>query len=190
MIKCKSRTEGNIIDFKILYLIQEYCRCSFLDAVMPVITHAGSAGIIWILWAFTLIFIRKYRTCGLKMLAGMLTGLIIGNFILKNLIARERPCWIDSDMLMLIRIPKDYSFPSGHTLASTISAVILMQENKKLGIPAIILAVLIAFSRMYLFVHFPTDILGGLFLGLLIGFSVTPVWNQISDYLQTRKASP
>ncbi len=123
------------------------------------------------------------------MLAGMLTGLIIGNLILKNLVARERPCWIDSDILMLISIPEDYSFPSGHTLASTISAVILMQEDKKLGIPAVILAVLIAFSRMYLFVHFPTDILGGLLLGLVIGFSVTPVWNRISEYLQQKKAS-
>ncbi len=122
------------------------------------------------------------------MLAGMLTGLIIGNLILKNLVARERPCWIDSDILMLISIPEDYSFPSGHTLASTISAVILMQEDKKLGIPAVILAVLIAFSRMYLFVHFPTDILGGLLLGLVIGFSVTPVWNRIAEYVRNKKA--
>ncbi|MBE6877364.1 MAG: phosphatase PAP2 family protein [Ruminococcus sp.] len=156
---------------------------------MPVITHLGSAGIIWILWAFVLICIRKYRICGIKMLAGMFTGLIIGNFILKNLVARDRPCWIDTDILMLISVPQDYSFPSGHTLASTISAVILMQEDKKLGIPAVILAVLIAFSRMYLFVHFPTDILGGLILGLIIGFSMKPIWNKISDYLQKRKAS-
>lgn len=113
------------------------------------------------------------------MLAGMLTGLIIGNFILKNFVARERPCWIDTEVFMLIPVPHDYSFPSGHTLASTISAVILMQESKKFGIPACILAALIAFSRMYLFVHFPTDILGGLILGLIIGFSVNPVWNKI-----------
>lgn len=106
---------------------------------MPVITHLGSAGIIWIFLAFVLICIRKYRTCGIQMLAGMLTGLIIGNFILKNLVARDRPCWIDTDIAMLIAVPQDYSFPSGHTLASTISAVILMQEDKKLGIPAVIL---------------------------------------------------
>ena len=154
---------------------------------MPVITHLGSAGIIWILWAFVLICIRKYRTCGIKMLAGMLMGLIIGNLILKNLVARDRPCWIDTDILMLISVPEDYSFPSGHTLASTISAVILMQEDKELGIPAVMLAVLIAFSRMYLFVHFPTDILGGLILGLIIGFSVNPVWNRISESIQNKK---
>ena len=172
-----------------MYLIQEYLKNDILDAVMPVITRMGSAGIIWILWAFVLICIRKYRTCGIKMLAGMLTGLIIGNLILKNLVARDRPCWIDTDVLMLIAVPEDYSFPSGHTLASVISSVILMQENKKSGIPAVILAVLIAFSRMYLFVHFPTDILGGLVLGLIIGFSVNPVWNKISESLQKRKAS-
>ncbi len=188
-MRVSERKGRNIIDFQILYLIQQYLKNDVLDAVMPVITRLGSAGIIWILWAFVLIFIKKYRTCGIKMLAGMLTGLIIGNFILKNLVARERPCWIDTDVLMLIAVPEDYSFPSGHTLASTISAVILVQEDKKLGIPAVILAVLIAFSRMYLFVHFPTDILGGLLLGLVIGFSVNPVWNRISDYLQAKKAS-
>ena len=107
------------------------------------------------------------------MLAGMLIGLIIGNLLLKNLIARERPCWIDSEISMLIAIPKDYSFPSGHTLSSTISAVVLMRERKYFGIPAIILAILIAFSRMYLFVHFPTDILGGMLLGILIGWYIS-----------------
>ena len=91
---------------------------------------------------------------------------------------------------MLIAVPEDYSFPSGHTTASVISAVILMQEDKKLGIPAVILAVLIAFSRMYLFVHFPTDILGGLILGLIIGFSMKPVWNKISDYLRKKAPLP
>ncbi len=178
------------MDFKILYLIQEYLRCDILDIIMPVITRLGSAGIIWILWAFVLIFLKKYRLCGIKMLAGMLTGLMIGNFILKNLIARDRPCWIDSEIAMLVAIPADYSFPSGHTLASVISAVILMQEDKKLGILAVILAALIAFSRMYLFVHFPTDIFGGMLLGLAIGFSVNPVWNRISDFLKKQKASP
>ena len=173
----------SIIDFQILYFIQEHLHCTVLDAIMPVITYSGSAGIIWIAWAFVLIFIKKYRVCGIKMLSGMLIGLIIGNFILKNLVARERPCWIDTDVLMLIPVPHDYSFPSGHTTSSVISAVVLMQEHKKLGIPAIILASLIAFSRMYLFVHFPTDILGGLMLGLIIGFSINPLLDKIRKKL-------
>ncbi len=168
------------IDFQILYFIQEHLRCTALDAVMPVITYSGSAGIIWIITAFILIMIKKYRVCGMKMLIGMMAGLIIGNLLLKNLIARERPCWIDTELQMLIPVPHDYSFPSGHTTASVISAVMLMQETKKLGIPACILASLIAFSRMYLFVHFPTDILGGLILGLIIGLSVNYIWNRIS----------
>ena len=161
------------MDFRILYWIQEHFRNEILDEIMPVITHAGSAGIFWIIWAGILLFFRKYRNCGIQMLAGMLIGLIIGNLLLKNLIARERPCWIDSEISMLIAIPKDYSFPSGHTLSSTISAVVLMRERKYFGIPAIILAILIAFSRMYLFVHFPTDILGGMLLGILIGWYIS-----------------
>lgn len=163
-------------DFELLYLIQQYCRCRLLDSVMPVITHLGSAGIIWILIAGILIFMKQYRLCGMKMLTGMLMGLLIGNLLLKNLIARERPCWTDTEILMMIAVPRDYSFPSGHTMASVISTVILFQENKKFGIAALILTILIAFSRMYLFVHFPSDILGGAILGILIGFFVPTVW--------------
>ena len=157
-------------DFSVLWWIQEHLRTTFGDAAMPIITHLGSAGIVWIVAAFVLLCIPKYRKCGIDMLIGMLIGLIVGNLILKNLVARSRPCWINTDLpAMLISIPQDYSFPSGHTLSSTIASLVLLRHDKRIGIPAAVLAVLIAFSRMYLFVHFPTDILGGLLLGLPIG---------------------
>jgi len=161
-------------DFGILYEIQENFQSEFLDTVMPVITRLGSGGIIWIVSAFVLICFKKYRKCGADMLIGMLIGLIIGNLIIKNLVARERPCWIDTAFNMLITVPKDYSFPSGHTLSSVISSAVIMRKSRILGIFSAVTALLIAFSRMYLFVHFPTDILGGIILGLIIGIS-TPV---------------
>lgn len=103
------------------------------------------------------------------MLVGLLVGLLVGNICLKNLVARARPCWIDPGVPLLIGNPADYSFPSGHTLSSVIAATILYDTDKRFGIPAIILAVLIAFSRLYLYVHFPTDVLAAALLGVLIG---------------------
>ena len=101
------------------------------------------------------------------MAVALLMMLVFGNGILKHIFMRERPCWIDTGVMLLIENPHDYSFPSGHTFSSIAAATVILLRNKKAGIAAMILAVLIAFSRMYLFVHFPTDILASLFLGVL-----------------------
>ena len=100
---------------------------------------------------------------------GLLEGVIVGNVLLKNIIARERPCWINETVNILIPIPQDYSFPSGHTLSSFIAAAIVMHTDKRMGIAAYALASMIAFSRLYLYVHFPTDVLAGALLGIIIG---------------------
>ena len=167
------------IDFQILYWIQEHLKCALLDAVMPFITHLGSFGIFWIILGFAFAFTKKYRKCGINMLLGMLIGLIIGNMILKNAVMRERPCWIAENIPMLIAIPKDYSFPSGHTMSSVIASLTIFHEDKKIGTIALILAFVIAFSRMYLFVHFPTDILGGAVMGAVIGVITPPLTEKL-----------
>ena len=182
------------IDFSILIWIQNYLRCTFLDVVMPFITRLCDDGEIWILFGIVLLFFKKYRKYGIFVLIAMLLGSLIGNEILKPLIARPRPCHI-YEMLpeMLIDVPKitSYSFPSGHTTSSVIAATVLTRANKKFGFVAIPLAFLIAFSRMYLFVHFPTDILGGTVLGLMIGFfSVTlgnKLWDLVSRKIKEKK---
>ena len=92
---------------------------------------------------------------------------IFGNVIMKNVFARSRPCWIDDSVKMLIKIPKDYSFPSGHTSVSFAGAFAIFLYYKKAGIAAFVLASLIAFSRLYLFVHYPTDVAAGVLIGLL-----------------------
>lgn len=154
-------------EFWILNLIQDVLGCGFLDFLMPKITALGNAGIIWILVGLFLLCTKKYRRGGVFLLVGLLLGLIFGNVILKNLIARPRPCWL-VEMPLLIPNPTDFSFPSGHTLSSFISAFVLMRINRKFGIPALVLAALMAFTRMYLFAHFPTDILGGIALAYAI----------------------
>lgn len=90
-------------------------------------------------------------------------------FFLKNFVARPRPCWLDSSVRLLIANPTDYSFPSGHTLSSVIGATILTKTDRRFGYAAIPLAALIAFSRLYLYVHFPSDVLAAAVLGVLIG---------------------
>lgn len=99
-------------------------------------------------------------------------GVLVGNVCLKNLIARPRPCWLDDSVKLLIPIPTDYSFPSGHTLSSVVGATVLTKTNRRFDWAAIPLAALIAFSRLYLFVHYPSDILAGAVLGVAIGLAV------------------
>lgn len=161
-------------DLPILAWIAEHLRSAFGDAVMPVITLLGDAGIFWIVVAVVLLFIPKYRKVGLGMGAALILGLLICNVTMKPLFARIRPYDYLAEqgitIDLLIAAQHDFSFPSGHTLASFEAAVVLVMHNRKLGIPALILASLIAFSRLYLYVHYPTDVLFSVFLGIGIAF--------------------
>ena len=103
------------------------------------------------------------------MMSSLLTDLVLCNVVLKKMIARQRPCWLNETVQLLVNNPKDYSFPSGHTMASFAVAPIIYRANKKWGIAAYILAGLIGFSRMYLYVHYPSDVLGGMLIGCLCG---------------------
>lgn len=160
------------LDFSVLYRIQDITKCAFLDFIMPKITFLGNAGLIWLLTAGTLLLLPKHRRAGILLLAGLAVGVIVGNIAMKNLFARPRPCWIDTAVQLLVSVPKDYSFPSGHTLSSVIAATVLTADDRRFAFVAIPLATLIAFSRLYLFVHFPTDVLASIVLGIAIGIIV------------------
>lgn len=159
------------IEFGILYFLQSL-HTSWLDVFMKEITGLGDHGIFWIVTGVALLCFKKTRLMGFCVMLSLAAGLLIGNIVLKNLIARERPCWLDKSIPLLIKNPRDYSFPSGHTLASFEGAVSIWFYDRKWGTAALILAVLISFSRLYLFVHFPTDVLGGMILGILIAVLV------------------
>ena len=158
------------MDFYILNLIKDIFECPFLDFVMPKITSLGNGGFIWILTAVILLFSKKYQKGGIAILIALSVGAILGSFILKPLIARPRPFHVVGELPLLIKIPTDFSFPSGHTMSSFSGAFILNYINKKFGYFAIPLAILIAFSRLYLYVHFPSDVLVGGILGILISY--------------------
>ena len=160
------------LDQSILYWIHDNLSCGVLDMLMPKLTLLGSGGAIWLLAAAIMLCEKKYRRQGVILLAGLAAGVLVGNVCLKNLIARPRPCWLDDSVKLLIPIPTDYSFPSGHTLSSVIGATVLTKTNRRFGWAAIPLAAIIAFSRLYLFVHYPSDILAGAVLGVAIGLAV------------------
>ena len=159
-------------DLPILDWIAANLRCSFLDFVMPLITLLGDAGIFWIAVSAILLLVPKHRKTGLSMGISLLIGLVVCNMILKPWVGRIRPydyqfIHFGKTIELLVATPHDFSFPSGHTIASFEAAVVLLKNSKKMGIPAMILAVLIAFSRLYLYVHYPTDVIASIILGTL-----------------------
>jgi undecaprenyl-diphosphatase len=157
------------IEFQILDWIAGL-RTEWLDTLIPILSAFGNDGIGWIIVAVVLTCIPKYRKAGLTMGLALIFCLLIGNMTLKPLIARPRPYSYFPEMTLLIAPLSDFSFPSGHTFASFASATALYLHHKKLGIAAYILAAVIAFTRLYLYVHFPSDVLAGLLLGIVSGW--------------------
>ncbi len=160
------------IDIAILEAIQGI-KCGFLDLLVPLITRLGDGGIFWIALAVIFLIFKKTRKMGLAMGFALIFGLIVGNITLKPLIARIRPYDLAGyeaiRAKLLVEPLKDFSFPSGHTLASFEGATAIFMFNKKWGIPALALAAMVALSRLYLFVHYPSDVLAGLILGVTFG---------------------
>ncbi len=157
-------------------------RTPFLDTFFTVITRLGDEGIVWIALAVLFLFFKKTRKIGITMAIALLLGMIVGNEILKKIFERPRPfdtpgAILSADQLLIPR-PGQFSFPSGHTTSSFAAAVSIFIYNKKYGIAALVLAVFIAFSRMYVYVHFPTDIMAGTVLGILCALTAALLWNK------------
>ena len=119
--------------------------------------------------------------------AGFMSQVLFGNLLLKNIVARDRPCWIRPLNDMLVSIPGDYSFPSGHSMVSFACAVILFHYDRRIGIPALFLAGAIALSRLYVYVHFPTDVLLGTLIGILIGIAAVRSANRFFTVADRKK---
>lgn len=162
-------------DLPILDWIAARLACPALDVLMPAITALGDAGILWIAIAVILLLIPRQRDVGLRMAAALIIGLVVCNLCMKPLFARPRPYdyqWqhYGKAIDLLIEAEHDFSFPSGHTIASFEAATVIAICRKKWGIPAFAVAFLIAFSRLYLYVHYPTDVLCSVVFGIGIGF--------------------
>lgn len=160
----------NLFEIGILDFIQNNLRCAFLDWFMPIVTVLGDGGIFWIFFTLALLIIPKTRKLGLVCAVSLLIDLALCNGLLKNLIARTRPFDVNPDIKLLIPKPGDYSFPSGHAAASFTVVGALIFSKSRLWIPTLVLSVVIALSRLYLYVHYPTDIIGGAVLGIFFGY--------------------
>lgn len=168
------------IDNYILQYIQNNMRTPIMDIIMPVITSIGNRFTIWMLVGLILVITKKYRRYGLMIILSLILCFIIGNLSLKPLIGRIRPFDVAPLLdALLIKPPTDFSFPSGHAMSSFASAVILFYMDKKVGSLALILSTLIGFSRLYLYVHYPSDVFCGMLIGILLGNIAIILFNNI-----------
>lgn len=168
------------MDGQILLFIQEYVRNTVCDVFFKGVTHLGDAGIFWILLTVVLLCFRQTRKAGIYSACGLIASLVVNNLILKNLVGRVRPYEMVEGLQCIVAPAIDASFPSGHTGASFASAVSMYRQLPRgFAVFLIVLASLIAFSRLYVGIHYPTDVLGGFVTGTGIGLLVNVVGDKI-----------
>lgn len=166
-----------ILDGNLLLWIQRALIHDSLTPFFSFVTRLGNQGAVWIAISIILLIFRKTRHVGIILSLSLIGSLIINNLIFKNLIERTRPYDVVSGVRLLIERQTDFSFPSGHTGSSFAAAIVLLKElPKKYGIPAVILATFISISRIYLGVHYPSDVLFGAVSGCLIAIVVRRIY--------------
>lgn len=158
-------------ELAILDWIQLHLHCGFLDAVLPAVSWTCNHGELWILLAVVLLLVRNQRRYGAAVACALVLDLVSCNMVLKPLVGRVRPFAVNAAVELLTAPPLDASFPSGHTAASFAAVFALKTAGSPLWKPALAVAVVMAFSRLYLYVHWPTDVLGGALLGAAVGWA-------------------
>lgn len=159
------------LEFAVLAFFQEHIRCGVLDALVPAFTRLCDHGELWILLAAVLLLFRRTRRAGVAVALALIFDLVACNWLLKPLIHRIRPYDVNTAVQLLVPRLSDYSFPSGHTAASFAAVGALRQSRSRLWLPALVIAVLMGLSRLYLYVHWPSDVLGGALVGWLCGMA-------------------
>lgn len=160
----------NAFEIRILDWIQTL-RTGFGDAFFSLVTHLGDAGVFWILLCAALLCFKKTRRAGLAMAAALVCDLVLCNLLIKPLVRRIRPYDVNTAIVLLVQKPTDFSFPSGHSAVSFAGAsAIFFSGRKRAGAAAFVLAAVVALSRLYLYIHYPTDVLCGAALGTLCGW--------------------
>lgn len=174
------------VEISILNLIQS-TRCSLLDILMPLISQGV---LLWFILPVFLLIRKDTRTAAWIILAAAGIDILLCNGVLKNVFHRVRPCDINTAVTLLVKRPTDYSFPSGHTALSfaAVSGLWLSGVLKRWRIPALILACLIAYSRLYLYLHYPTDILMGIAVGVFCGWAAYKLIEKLAGRKQFQEA--
>lgn len=176
-------------DNMVVQFFQGHMHSPVLNFIMTAFTYLGEAGAIWI--GFTLLFLimKKTRKVGYQTTIALLLCVVLSNVLLKSLVARDRPFEADPALMLLISPPGGYSFPSGHSVSSFAAASVIFAWNKKWGAGALILAALIGFSRVYLCVHYMSDVVCGIVVGCIIGFATAFVFRKADQAIQKKCAA-
>lgn len=156
-------------DFSILDWIQANLRCGFLDSFAVILSYVTTSGIIWIAAGVLMLFFRKTRAAGIILLAALAAVFLTGDVLLKHIVNRPRPFTVNTDIVLLLKEPSGASFPSTHSGLAAAATTVLLAKKRAIGFVALALTVCIAFSRLYLYFHYPTDVICGLLLGTLCG---------------------
>ena len=173
-------------EFAILDMLQEMHH-PVLTKIMAFVTMLGEAGWFWILLGVILLCTKRFRKCGVAVLLALVLDFLLANVILKPLVARPRPCWINDTVELLVRVPKDYSFPSGHTCAAFSAGLVWARTLPKTWMrrTAVIQAVLMGLSRLYVGVHYPSDVLGGALVGTvcaMLALYIGRLWQRRQEH--------
>ena len=170
----------NAFEIQILKFVQETFSCGFLDAIFKFISYIGNKGAIWIVCALVMCIFKKTRKAGIVSAISLVFCLVIGNMALKPLIGRMRPYEFDTTLNVIIPLLKDASFPSGHTMAAFAFCHSVANVYKRYRIPLYALAVFMGLSRIYLCMHFPTDVIFGAFFGILFAIGAEKIYELIA----------
>ncbi|MGL4654293.1 MAG: phosphatase PAP2 family protein [Sarcina sp.] len=164
-------------DISMMYKAQDLHN-PILNSIMIFFTKIGDIGLVWLVLAFVFLFFKKTRKAGILIYLSQLLNIIVVT-ILKDTIQRPRPFLTLTDLHPLISLPTSYSFPSGHASSAFAGALIVAYMFKKWIVPAYIVAIGIALSRVYLGVHYPSDIIVGAIIGTLSSIIIIVLYNKI-----------
>lgn len=166
-----------------VFSLMEAISCVFLDWVFKIITYTGNKGIIWIVIGLVLVMKKKTRKVGLCVILSLLATVIINNLIIKEIFDRTRPFIADPTIKLIVKAPQDASFPSGHTASSFTAATAIFLFNRRKGVYAYLYATLMGLSRIYLHVHYATDVIVGMIVGIVIAKLVAVGLDKMYDKL-------
>lgn len=155
------------MDYRILNICALGMKNDYFDRMMPKISRLNDYGMIYILLALISIFLDYRINMAVNVIMALTLGVFLGEGFIKHLIKRSRPCLLNATNEILIKFPRSFSFPSGHTTSSFAVFGVLWLANSDLKYFFLFIAIIISFSRMYLYVHYPSDILAGIILGLI-----------------------
>ncbi|MGN0699203.1 MAG: phosphatase PAP2 family protein [Ruminiclostridium sp.] len=175
------------LDLSILDFIHNTLSNPVMDVIMKILTYSIEYGETALAVFIVMMCIKKMRKTGFAVLGATLAVLLFGELILKHLIRRPRPFVINGAIELIIKAPSGFSFPSCHTAICVAMATAIFLFHKRLGIIAYIYAALVAFSRMYLYVHYPSDIIGGIALGIGCGIGAVALVKLICKKIDKHK---